>query len=350
MKLGQYSTVVVSETQIYNSLFSEAFLKYEVLENAVYIIDKQVYTLYRSKLMDLEKKIILPNGESSKNIENVLMLCAELDKMHLDKQAYIIGIGGGMICDLTGFVASIYKRGVRFGFFPTTLLATVDAAIGGKNGINFNQQKNQLGTIRQPQFIWIDTDFFHTLPLEEIQNGYAEILKYACISDQTLFVTIEQATTQQLFYDKEQLEKIVQACMAIKIDIVTKDPEEKDIRKILNFGHTLGHAVELLENLHHGFAVAIGICFAAWLSVKKGYLTENDHERIRQSCEKLGLPTSFKTTTQSIMNVMKGDKKSIGNGVDFVLLEGIGNAKIEKVKWSELEDNLEEYSKTINLS
>jgi 3-dehydroquinate synthase len=236
---------------------------------------------------------------------------------------------------ITGFVASIYMRGVGFGFVPTTLLAMVDASSGGKNGVDWNLYKNIIGTIRQPSFLLNDTTFLNTLPELEWQNGFAEIIKHACIKNAAMFTMLEKVNPAALKKNKLQLNQLIQKNVQIKVAVVKNDENEKGERKLLNFGHTLGHAIENEYGLSHGHAVAVGVHYAALLSHR--ILGFKKPEAVSNLLTKFGLPTSFSFNTEKVMQMLQMDKKRQQAEVHYILLEKIGKGVILPIPLKDLE-------------
>ena len=270
---------------------------------------------------DSATDIVIKAGEQHKNLQTVQRIWRTLMKHHADRNALLINLGGGVISDLGGFAASTYKRGIRFINVPTTLLAMVDAAIGGKTGIDFGGAKNQIGTFAEAEEVLIDSVFLKTLPEREILSGMAEMLKYGFIADPNLMQV-----------NKENYKDFIFRAGEIKREIVEKDPTEKGLRKILNFGHTLGHAIEshcLTTDypLLHGEAVALGIGAALWLSVQQFGLDE----KVLQGFEKQ-LPILLSEAKvylsekdiEPIMSYLVHDKKNLGDKPQFVLLKAVG--------------------------
>ncbi|MCP4664736.1 MAG: 3-dehydroquinate synthase, partial [Deltaproteobacteria bacterium] len=235
-----------------------------------------------------------------------------------------------------GFVASVYMRGVRFGFVSTTLLSQVDASVGGKNGVNFRGYKNMVGVFSQPEFVICDTDLLGTLPEREIRCGLAEVVKHAAIADPDLFSYLEKNAEKALLLDAGVIEKLVYASVVIKSSVVNRDEREKGERMKLNFGHTLGHAIERVAGVPHGEAVSVGMAAAAELSKKRGYLSDEDAERIEALLRQLKLPTRLELDGDRVLDALKKDKKRKGDSIHFVFLHGIGNAVVEDVSISEL--------------
>lgn len=306
-------------------------------EKTVVITDTNVYRLYGEHL-SLYKTIVVEPGEQRKTLDSVHDIYKKLLGLECDRSSFILGVGGGVICDIAGFAASTYLRGLPFAFAPTTLLAQVDASVGGKNGVNFKGYKNLIGTINQPQFVLCDFDVLKTLSAAELRNGFAEVIKHALIGDKALFSRIEKDREAALSLDKTVIEKIVYDSLKVKTGVVSLDETEKGQRRKLNFGHTFGHAFEKTAGLRHGEAVSIGMLMEARLSEVKGLLQKKDVERIGQMLAMFDLPVSFKGNVEVIMDAIRKDKKREDEYIHTVLLDGIGKARIEKVNINEIKD------------
>ncbi len=305
------------------------------LENSAIITDANV----RAALGNLFPEcptIEIGIGEENKTLATVEKIYEKFLGLGLDRSSCVIGIGGGIVCDVSGFAASTYLRGLKSGFVPTTLLAQVDAGMGGKNGVNFRGYKNLVGTIRQPDFVLCDFELLKTLPQRELRNGFAEIVKHGAIGDAKLFSYLEENHQDALSLHRTAIEKVVYDSLLIKSKIVSADELEKGERRKLNFGHTLGHALEKTAGLPHGEAISIGMAAAAKLSVAKGMLPEEDAERIETLLAKIGLPTKIKADKKAIMDAIEKDKKREGGKLHLVLLEGIGKAKMAEITLREL--------------
>ena len=264
--------------------------------------------------------------EEEKTFATVERLIGELLALEAGRDTMIIGVGGGITTDLAGFVASIYKRGVPFGLVPTTLLAQVDASIGGKNGVNFNGFKNMAGCFRQPEFVYIDTSLLATLPPRALRCGAAEMLKTFLIADAESYA---EAVT--VFSEKEPRvpERLVRRAGEIKARLVAEDPLDHGVRRLLNLGHTFGHAIEKCSSaLQHGEAVAVGIVMAARMACEKGLLDEADAARIRTDLASVGLPVESPVPEEELRQAMRQDKKRSGAKEIFVLPDAIGHAII----------------------
>jgi 3-dehydroquinate synthase len=301
----------------------------------IIITDSQVNTLHGKRVFDtlrqMDLKIDLidfPAGEASKNIQTSLRLVEKLIALGADRHSALIALGGGVTGDMTGFIASIYMRGLPFFQIPTSLMAQVDSSIGGKTGIDIPAGKNLLGTFYQPQAVFIDLSFLQTLPALEFNNGLSEILKHGIIEDPQLLTSLEEETQAVRKREVKLLEKIITKACRIKKRIVEMDEKEGGLRRILNFGHTLGHAVEAESGyiLSHGQAVAIGMVYAATLSEKLNYLSSTDRERIEHLIKAFDLPHRIPNDldTKALMSRLTKDKKKEGSLIPFILLKKIG--------------------------
>lgn len=308
---------------------------------AVLVIDENVERHHGHHLHNW-KKIVVPAGEELKNMATVETIIDGLTAHEADRKTTLVGIGGGMITDVAGFAASIYMRGIPFGFVPTTLLAQVDASIGGKNGVSHGKHKNLLGIIRQPQFILFDYTLPLTMPAEEWHNGFAEIIKYACIMDAELFDFLEKNKEKALSRDVTVLEYLVEKSVAAKTKVVLEDELETGPRRWLNFGHTLGHAVEKLEHIAHGKAVAIGMVAAARFSEKLMNFPATDTIRLIRLISDYQLPVAFTSDKEQVFDIFKLDKKREKDVIHFVLLEQTGKATTMPIPIAELKLLLQE--------
>jgi len=329
-------SVQVNQNKI-NFYFNASFKQLKQLvnvESTFIITDVNVYALHESAFKNW-KTIVIPAGESNKNLATVQLIIEQLIELKADRTATIIGVGGGVVTDITGFVASIYMRGVVFGFVPTTLLAMVDASIGGKNGVDWNLYKNIMGTIRQPSFLLYDSTFLSTLPELEWQNGFAEIIKHACIKNAAMFSMLEKVNPTAFKKNKLQLNQLIQKNVQLKMAVVKNDENEKGERKLLNFGHTLGHAIENEYGLSHGHAVAVGVHYAALLSQQ--ILGFKKAEAVSKLLTKFGLPTTFSFNLEKVMQMLQMDKKRQQAEVHYILLEKIGKGVILPIPLKDLE-------------
>lgn len=271
-------------------------------------------------------------GEKSKTLKTVEELAEKMIAKNFDRKDAIIALGGGVVGDLAGFLASIFMRGIPYIQIPTTLLAMVDSAIGGKTGVDLESGKNLIGTITQPKAVFIDTNYLKTLPENQIRNGLGEIIKYGIISDVKMFNFIEQNLDKIFSLDEKSINYIIKRSVEIKVDVIENDEKELGRRMILNYGHTYGHALEKLSNytLLHGYAISIGMVIVNDIAVKKGLLKPADAERIKNLFTKAGLPvTTMKKVTKEDF---KNDKKRVGDYINLVLATKIGQVVIHKEK------------------
>jgi 3-dehydroquinate synthase len=275
-------------------------------------------------------------GEEYKVQTTVDEVIDQLIGFEADRKTFLIGVGGGVVTDLTGYVAAVYMRGIPFGFVPTSVLAMVDAAIGGKNGIDVGVFKNIVGTIRQPEFLLYDFTFLKSLPQDEWINGFAEIIKHACIKDLRLFKLLESKKLKDFQKDIRALATLIQKNVEIKANVVQQDEFENGERRLLNFGHTLGHAIENIYELSHGQAIAIGMTAASRISEQLNGFTETD--RVISLLDKYGLPTLAEFDKKKAMEVLKMDKKKVSQSMNYVLLDKIGKGKIKEIPLAKLEE------------
>ena len=311
--------------------------KYIPSEKAVIITDTNVKHHYLKDFPSCEV-IEMGAGEKIKNLDTVRTIYRKLVDYEVDRSSFIIGVGGGVICDIAGFVASTYLRGVRFGFVPSTLLSQVDASVGGKNGVNFGGYKNMVGVFNQPEFVICDMSLLKTLPEIEISSGLAEIVKHAVIGDVDLFSYLEGYHEKALTLDSEMIENLVYRSLLIKSSIVNRDVKEKGERRKLNFGHTFGHAIEGTTGVSHGEAVSLGMVVASAFSAIRNHLPYEDSERIEALLRKLKLPTKIKLDRERVLDALRKDKKRKMDSIQFVFLQGIGNAVVEEISIKELDN------------
>ncbi|GAB6143158.1 3-dehydroquinate synthase [Desulfocicer niacini] len=280
--------------------------------------------------------ITINTGEGHKTLATVEGIYRELIDLGADRSTFILGIGGGIVCDVTGFAASTYMRGLKFGFVSTTLLSQVDASVGGKNGVNLDAYKNMIGVFCQPEFVLCDISLLKTLSPDEISNGFGEIVKHALIADVGMLSYIEDNCEKALALDETVIHRLVLDSVKLKAGVVQRDEREAGERKKLNFGHTLAHALEKLTGMGHGRAVSVGMVAAAQFSRKKGLLTQEECLRISRVLTRLQLPVSFNADAEALLDAMTRDKKKENDAISFVFLQGIGNAVVEKISMEAL--------------
>lgn len=322
-----------STTEIYfNAKFSQ-LKSIAPARQTVLITDENVYRSHKN-IFKGWKTITIKAGEKYKTQSTIDTIIARLIELEVDRSWMIVGVGGGVVTDLSGYVASIFLRGIKFGFVPTSLLAMVDASIGGKNGIDVGVYKNMVGTIRQPAFILYDAGLLKTLPQKEWRNGFAEIIKHACIRDRKMFRELQAHDLTFYQQNKNALSDLIQRNAKLKLRIVQEDEFEMADRKLLNFGHTLGHAIENDLKLMHGHAVAIGMVAACRFSeILSGFKSTTEVELLLKKYE---LPVRINFDKQKVFRVMSSDKKRAGSEINYVLLDKIGNAFARKIQLKEL--------------
>lgn len=306
-------------------------------KNAVILTDENVFAAHQKRFKGWNT-IVLKAGEQHKIQATVDTVIEQLIGMEADRKTTLIGVGGGVITDLAGYAASVYMRGIRFGFVPTSLLAMVDASIGGKNGIDVGVYKNMVGIIRQPAFILHDMSFLNSLPHNEWRNGFAEIIKHAAIKDARMFRELEENSLNSYRKKKIVVSALIRRNALLKTKVVQQDEFEKGDRKLLNFGHTLGHALETQYELSHGEAISIGMAYASSLSEK--FTGFKDTDRLVALLEQYELPGFAEFDKDKVIRVLKMDKKKTRDGVHFILLEKIGRAIIKPITIDQLYDNI----------
>lgn len=276
-------------------------------------------------------------GETAKTLDTLLAVYRRFIGLGLDRDSFVLAVGGGVVCDLAGFAAATYLRGVRFGFAPTTLLAQVDASVGGKNGVNIDGYKNMVGLFAQPEAVWCDPTVLASLPAREIGCGMAEIIKHGAIADIGLIERLEAAREAALALDPDVMADLVYRSVEIKAAVVSRDERESGERRKLNFGHTFGHAVEKVTGAPHGEAVARGMALAARLSCRLGSLADADARRLIALIAAYGLPTGIAGDPEALIDALAKDKKRAGDRVHFVLLEALGRAVVQPIPLAVLE-------------
>ncbi|MEO8762680.1 MAG: 3-dehydroquinate synthase [Ginsengibacter sp.] len=299
-------------------------------DNAVFITDENVYRAHIERFSGWQT-IVIKAGEQFKNQQTVDSVIAQLIELHADRQTFIVGVGGGVVTDIAGFVASVYMRGIKFGFIPTSILAMVDACVGGKNGIDVGVYKNLVGVINHPEFLLYDYSFLETLPDEEWINGFAEIIKHACIRDLEMFQFLEKNSLVKFQASVEDTAMIIKRNVEIKYHVVSGDEFETGDRKLLNFGHTIGHAIENAAKLPHGHAVSIGMAVACRISEVINGLNKTETKRVTGILTRYGLPVAFTADKEKTWEILQHDKKKSGKGMSFIVLDAIGKAIVKPI-------------------
>lgn len=335
---------VNTNTHQYNIYLSDSFelLKQSIDENHLksqkvcIITDTNVNKYYGDDLLEYLSeyydvyKFVFKAGENSKNIDTIQQIYDFLIDNHFDRQSMLIALGGGVVGDMTGFVASTYMRGLDYIQMPTSLLAQVDSSVGGKTGFDYKSHKNIIGAFYQPKLVYINISTLNTLETEEFNAGMAEVIKHGLILDENYYRYLKDKANEIKALDYEKLQYVVKRSCEIKAYVVSDDEKEHGVREILNFGHTIGHAIESLNNfkLVHGNCVAIGIVAAAYISYKTNSITKEQLEDIKNTLLLYDLPISNNNNDITVEKVYKQlflDKK-VKNGVlKFILIKGIGN-------------------------
>jgi len=296
--------------------------------------------------------ITVPAGETAKSVKVVEQCYDALAKHRLERKSFIVALGGGVVGDLAGFVAATYLRGIAFVQVPTTLLAQVDSSVGGKVGVNLKSGKNLVGAFHQPRLVLCDIDALRSLPLREFRAGLAEVIKYGIIYDAALFERLERDLTKLLKREPATLTEVIARCCEIKADVVGQDETESGLRAILNFGHTIGHAIENISGYGkylHGEAISIGQIAAAQISAAVCGMSLEETRRIRAIFKKAALPTQIRLNSnrrRKLFAAMRLDKKVSGGEIKFVLAKRIGETVWgQKVSEQTIEETLDSISK-----
>ncbi len=320
--------------------FSKFFSKCKVL----LISDSNVFDIYSSDIIDCLKKLkfdvkcyVIKSGEESKSLKTVEKIYNVLKMCNMSRSDIILGVGGGVVTDISGFVASTYNRGMNFVSIPTSLLAMVDAAIGGKNGVNF-YGKNLVGTFYDPRFVLIDPFALNTLPKMEFYSGMAEVIKCAAVKSKDLFEMIDK----KIFFNN--LTEIIYQTILIKKHIVESDKFDKSLRMLLNFGHTFGHAIELSDStkkISHGFAVSIGMNLITKIFEKLGKTDKGVSTKLSEICKKYNLPIKSDVSIEKIISLAMSDKKVVNNTFNLIGIKNIGECFVYKLP----KDHIEKFMK-----
>lgn len=319
------------DVHIGSSLLAEADKLFDLNRRVVVVTDSGVPSEYSKVVASLcrEAKIVtFPEGEANKNIDTYARICREMLDFELQRKDAVVAVGGGVVGDMAGFAAASYMRGIDFYNVPTTLLSMVDSSVGGKTAIDFGGVKNILGAFHQPRGVLIDTDVLKTLDKRQFSSGLAEVVKMSLTSDAELFALLEEGLW------RNDIAETVSRALKIKKSVVEADERESSLRKILNFGHTLGHGIEALGGLYHGECVALGMLPMATGSVR---------ERLVPLLREMGLPTEISADIDRAFEFMRHDKKGDGDKADAVFVDGFGKSRLEKIAFSELEKHILSY-------
>ncbi len=359
--MSQRMTVNFNSKPCYDIVFTDSFdelaLELEqfdyVARKICIVTDSNVDPLYAKSLLHIVSgcclkavKYVFPAGEENKNLDNIKELYKFLIEEHFDRHDCLMALGGGVVGDMTGYAAATYLRGIDFIQVPTTLLAQCDSSVGGKTGVDFDGYKNMVGAFKMPRLVYMNISTLKTLPDRQFFSGFAEVMKYGLIRDEFFYTWLIDSLYEICEKDTEVLSEMVRKSCDIKRVIVEKDPTEKGERALLNFGHTIGHAIEKYMDftLYHGECVALGSVCAAFISWKKDLITKDEYYEIRDMFVPFNLPISIdKLDLQKVLELTKSDKKMDGGNIRFILLKKIGKAVIDNtVTDSEILDALSE--------
>ncbi len=341
VELGERSYRIEIESGILSDI-GKSLQEFGFTSKAALVSNPTVFGLYGRRVTESMKAagfevsvIVVPDGEEYKNLSSVEQIYGGMLTAALDRKSVLMALGGGVIGDMAGFAASTYMRGIDFVQVPTTLLAQVDSSVGGKTGVNHPMGKNMIGTFWQPRLVWIDIDTLKSLPRRELLSGLAEVIKYGVIWDEGFFRLLEENRDKVLNLDNDILSRVVQLSCEIKAKVVSEDERESGLRAILNYGHTLGHAIETATGYKrylHGEAVAIGMYEEARLSKELGLLDAGQLARIKALIEAFDLPAAVPEDIdlRQLLLSMKLDKKTVGGDITFILPEKIGKVRIHK--------------------
>ncbi|MDR3093051.1 MAG: 3-dehydroquinate synthase [Bacteroidales bacterium] len=311
-------------------------------KQVIIITDGNVRKFYRD-FIDGFPVVEIGVGEQYKTLRTVENIYAALLDLNADRNSFIVAVGGGLVCDVAGFAASTYMRGIPFGFVSTTLLSQVDASVGGKNGVNFGGYKNMVGTFNQPQFVICDHEMLNTLPDAEFVSGLAEIVKAAAIRDAALFDYLEKNADEILARKADVLSHMIEMSVKIKAQVVENDEREQGERRILNFGHTFGHAIEVLSGVSHGEAVSVGMMIAARWSAGECGFPLSGVQRLERLLQRFKLPVTSTVPVVDVLQSAAKDKKRENSFIHLVLLSNIGKTEIRKTSVDEISKKLGNY-------
>lgn len=339
VELNERSYEILIDSDNLSSL-GERLLRFPIGKKVAIISNPIVSELYSDKVLNSLKKegfdvylIIIPDGEAYKDYFWAYHILTKLLEFGFDRKSCLLALGGGVIGDITGFVASLFMRGISYVQIPTTLLAQVDSSVGGKTAVNHSLGKNMIGTFWQPALVWIDVNTLDTLSEREFLSGIAEVIKYGIIWDGEFFDLLEKNKEKVLKRDKKVLTKIIKRSCEIKSEVVSKDERESSLRSILNYGHSIGHAIETTTGYSlflHGEAISIGMVYEAKISHMLGFLSKESFERIRNIFKEYGLPVDMPAfiDRNGIFKAILIDKKNIHGKIRMVIPEDVGKIKI----------------------
>lgn len=304
-------------------------------KRVVVVSDTNIDRHYHS-LVNRYDHVLIGLGEASKTLVTADAIYKKFISMGVDRSTFVLAIGGGIVTDVAGFVASTYMRGVEFGFVSTSLLGQVDASVGGKNGVNVDGYKNMVGTFTQPRFVVCDVNMLRTLPERELRTGMAEMIKAGIIADGELFSMLERTPLAELAKNPEMLGEVVYRAVKVKADIVERDEREHGDRRKLNLGHTLAHAIEKSSSkMNHGEAVAVGLALISEAAMHRGILSAADRERICGLLQRTGFDLTPPVAMRTLLKAVAKDKKSEGDMLHVVFPEAVGSCRVERMPLDE---------------
>lgn len=340
MKILQTDFSGQTVTNYFDASF-DAIKDFYDIKKVLIITEEDIYLLHAEKFESF-KVLLIEGKEKNKTQDTINFIVDKLLEFNIDKTCLLVGVGGGVITDMVGYVASIFKRGINLALVPTTVLAMTDAAIGGKNGINIGKYKNMVGTTYRPLFILYDYSFLNTLHRSEWINGFAEIIKHACIKDKEMFYELEKNNIDYFINNIEAAAELIEKNVAIKTGIVVADEFEKADRFQLNFGHTFGHAIENLYSLPHGYAVSVGMVMAAKISKEINNFDSTSVNELKKLILQYELPITQKINKAEVLELLVKDKKRAGEAINFVLLNKIGEGTVKQLSFQTITSLLEQ--------
>ena len=327
---------VTSGSRVYMGFAAELLQQLLPKKRVIVISDSNIDRTHHDLIAPYEY-ILIGQGEQAKSLATLDDIYRKLIDMGADRSTFILGIGGGIVTDIAGFVASTYMRGVEFGFVTTTLLGSVDASVGGKNGVNVGGFKNMVGVFSQPQFVVCDATLLATLPKREFRAGLAEVIKTAILGDTELFEILENSSFDAIRNDNELLEEVISRCVRVKASVVAEDEREGGRRRILNLGHTIAHAIEKSSNkMNHGEAVAVGLYHITRSALAQNIIPEGDAKRIFALIEQYGFDTTLPVERKQLLDAIKGDKKRKGDSLHLILPTAIGSVEDRLISFEEM--------------
>lgn len=327
---------VTSGSRVYMGFAAELLQQLLPKKRVIVISDSNIDRTHHDLIAPYEY-ILIGQGEQAKSLATLEDIYRKLIDMGADRSTFILGIGGGIVTDIAGFVASTYMRGVEFGFVTTTLLGSVDASVGGKNGVNVGGFKNMVGVFSQPQFVVCDATLLATLPKREFRAGLAEVIKTAILGDTELFEILENSSFDAIRNDNELLEEVISRCVRVKASVVAEDEREGGRRRILNLGHTIAHAIEKSSNkMNHGEAVAVGLYHITRSALAQNIIPEGDAGRICALIEQYGFDTTLPVERKQLLDAIKGDKKRKGDSLHLILPTAIGSVEDRLISFEEM--------------